>query len=76
MLGRFIPNFGSPEYQTVFEEWINALICALVLTFMTDEGHYLLVTDANDFGIGGVLSQLQDGAQHVIAYCSRILRLS
>ena len=47
------------------------LICTPVLAFLTAEGHSFLDTaDASDFGIGGVLGQLQDGTEHVVAYCN------
>ena len=36
----------------------------------------MLYTDASNFGLGGVLSQIQNGVECVIAYCSRALRPS
>ena len=36
----------------------------------------MLNTDASNFGLGGVLSQLQNNVECVIAYCSRALRPS
>ena len=36
----------------------------------------MLDTDASNFGLGGVLSQIQNGVECVIAYCSRALRPS
>jgi len=38
-----------------------------------DTGEFILDTDASDQTIGAVLSQLQDGAEKVIAYASRKL---
>ena len=33
-------------------------------------------SDASNFGLGGVLSQIQDDVEHVVAYCSHALRPS
>ena len=42
----------------------------------TESGDYALDTDASNFGLGGVLSQIQNDQEWVIAYCSRALRPS
>ena len=47
-----------------------------ILSFPTEHGDYILDTDASNFGLGGVLSQIQDNVERVIAYCSRALRPS
>ena len=39
----------------------------------SDEGEFRLDTDASYSAIGAVLSQVQDGEEHVIAYASRTL---
>ena len=47
-----------------------------ILAFPTETGQYILDTDASNFGLGGVLSQMQDDRELVVAYCSRALRPS
>ena len=54
----------------------ESLIHAPILDFPTETGQYILDTDASNFGLGGVLSQIQDDVEHVVAYCSRALRPS
>ena len=39
----------------------------------TDGGQFILDVDACNYDIGGVLSQLQDGEERVIAYANRSL---
>ena len=51
-------------------------IHAPILAFPTETGRYILDTDASNFGLGGVLSQIQDDVERVVAYCSRALRPS
>ena len=54
-----------------------ALVSALILTYPTREGHFVLSTDASDVGIGAVLEQEQEEggrvAKKVIAYASKTL---
>ena len=52
------------------------MVRAPILAFPTESGDYVLDTDASNFGLGGVLSQIQNGVECVIAYCSRALRPS
>ena len=49
---------------------------APILAFPTETGQYILETDASNFGLGGVLSQIQDDVERVVNYCSRALRPS
>ena len=54
----------------------NYLISAPILGFPTEDGRFLLDTDASLFAVGGVLNQIQDGQGVVIVYASHSLRLS
>ena len=66
----------TDRQQTAFEALKACLVCALILGFPTEDGHFVLDTDASLFAVGGVLSQLQNEGEVVIAYASRSLRLS
>ena len=86
---RFIPRFADiatplvyltgkdvPFVWDAFHELRAALIGAPILAFPTETGQYILDTDASNFGLGGVLSQIQNEQERVVAYCSRALRPS
>ena len=64
--------------QTALEALKACLISAPILGFPTEDGRFLLDTDASLFAVGGggVLHQLQDDREVVIAYASRSLHLS
>ena len=62
--------------QKAFEALKACLISAPILGFPTEKGRFVLDKDASLFGVGGVLNQLQDDREVVIAYASRSLRLS
>ena len=64
--------------QKAFEGLKACLIRAPILGFPTEEGRFMLDTDASLFAVGGggVLNQLQDGREVVIAYACRSLRFS
>jgi len=55
---------------------MDALISAPVLALLRDEGIYVLDTDASNYSIGTVLSQMQDGEERVIAYASKAMSRS
>ena len=59
--------------QKAFEELKEKLCSAPILAYPKPGLKYLLDTDASDVGIGGVLSQVQDGKERVIAYASKRL---
>ena len=59
-----------------FEALKACLVRAPILGFPTEGGRFVLDTDASLFAVGGVLSQLQNEREVVIAYASHNLRLS
>ena len=71
-----VPFVWRPACTTAFVSLRDALVRAPVLAFPTETGPYILDTDASNFGLGGVLSQIQNDVECVIAYCSRALRPS
>ena len=70
------PFVWTDRQQKAFEALKACLISAPVLGFPTEQGRFLLDTDASLFAVEGVLNQLQDGREVVIAFASRSLRLS
>ena len=64
--------WGQPQQQAF--DTLKRLLCSPpVLAYPTREDVYVLDTDASDYGIGAVLSQLQNGEERVIAYGSKVL---
>ena len=51
----------------------RCLVTSPILAYPTPNGEFFLDTDASAYGIGAVLSQVQEGNEHVIAYASRTL---
>ena len=76
LTGNDVPFVWRPACVTAFAGLRDALIRAPILSFPTEDGDYILDTDASTFGLGGVLSQIQDNVECIIAYCSRALRPS
>ena len=87
---RFIPNIGDRVVPLVAltgkdapfvwgpacSDSFYTLRDSLIQAFPADTGQYILDMDAGDFGLGGVLSQIQNNVEHVVAYCSRAVRPS
>ena len=76
LTGKDVPFMWRPECATAFLRLRDVLVRAPILAFPTESGDYVLDTDASNFGLGGVLSQIQNDQERVIAYCSRALRPS
>ena len=68
------PFTWSEEDHKAFETLRTCLVTPPILAFPNFNLEFLLFTDACDYGIGAVLSQLQDGKEVVIAYASRQLQ--
>ena len=64
----------SQACDEAFEKLKKALISTDVMGYpLNDGGMFVLDVDASDVGIGGVLHQVQEGRERVIAYASRAL---
>ena len=65
-------KWGEAEQES-FEELKLRLVSAPVLGYPDPTQTYILDTDASGFGVGAVLSQVQEGQERVIAYYSKTL---
>jgi phospholipid-translocating ATPase len=63
----------TPEVKATFQTLKGILCAAPILAYPKSGDRFIVDTDASNFGIGGVLSQMQDGQERVIAYYSKIL---
>ena len=63
----------NPDAQLAFANLKRALVEAPILGYPDPDGHFILDTDASAYGIGAVLSQIQNGEERVVAYFSRAL---
>lgn len=61
----------SPECQKSFETLKQCLVTSEVLGYPDPSLSFILDTDASAEGIGGVLSQVQNGKERVISYYSK-----
>ena len=67
------PFIWTEEDQKAFETLRDRLLTPPILAYPNFDEKFLLFTDACDYGIGAVLSQVQNGEEHPIAYASRQL---
>jgi len=63
----------TPECQQVFDLLRKHLSTAPILAYLNYSLPFILDTDASAVGIGGVLSQVQDGQERVISYYSKMM---
>ena len=71
-----VPFVWDSCCSSAFSALRASLVDAPILAFPTETGLYILDTDASNFGLGGVLSQVQNDQECVVAHCSRSLRPS
>ena len=76
LTGKDVPFVWDSSCSTAFAALRAALMDAPILAFPTETGLYILETDASNLGLGGVLSQVQNNQERVVACCSRALRPS
>jgi hypothetical protein len=63
----------TAEVKTAFQTLNRALCASPILAYPQPGERCIVDTDASNVGIGGVLSQVQDGKERVIAYYSKTL---
>ena len=69
-----VPFVWTDQQQAAFEALKTCLISAPILGFPTEDGRFILDTDASLFAVG-VLNHLQEDREVVITFTSRSLRL-
>ena len=58
------------EQQTVFDSIKDIMCQPPVLAIPNQTGEFILDCDASDVAVAAELSQIQDGVERVIGYCS------
>ena len=76
LTGKYVPFVLDVNCSSAFSVLRESLIHSPILAFPTETRQYILDTDASNFGLGGVLGQIQDDVERVVAYCSCALRPS
>ena len=61
----------SEECQKSFEILKSALTESPILAYPSQNDHFVLDTDASNYGMGAVLSQIQNGTEKVVCYFSK-----
>jgi hypothetical protein len=72
------PFIWTNQCEEAFQTLKTKLTEAPILAYSSHDpnARYILDTDASNVGIGAVLSQVQNGVEHVIAYASQTLSRS
>jgi hypothetical protein len=66
----------TSEVEATFQTLQGALCAAPFLAYSQPEETFIVNADASNFGIGGILSQIKDGQERVIAYYSKTLNIA
>ena len=61
------------DHSKAFDKLKEVMTSVTVLGCPTAEDPFILDTDASDFAVGGVLSQVQDGQERPISFASKVL---
>ena len=61
----------TTDCQEAFDKLKRALTSSPILSYPQPNGKFILDTDASNFGMGAVLSQIQEGQEKVISYFSK-----
>jgi hypothetical protein len=67
------PFQWTPKVEATFQTLKGALFAAPILVYPQPGERFIVDTDASNVGIGGVLSQVQNGQERVTAYYSTAL---
>jgi len=65
------PSTGESKQQEAFQRMKDRLCTAPVLAYTNFKLPFILSTDASQFSLGAILSQVQDGLERPICYASR-----
>lgn len=60
----------NQQCQEAFETLKKSLVSSSILSFPSENGEFVLDTDASNHGLGAVLSQMQNGKERVLVYYS------
>ena len=66
-------NLTDPEYLKTFKRIKTIISTDQILAYPDFSSPFILTTDASDFALGAVLSQIQNGIERPIAFASRTL---
>ena len=70
---KYEPFVWSSDCQKAFETLKDALLGPEVMAYPRSGCKYILDCDASNYCLGGVLSQIQDGRERVLAYGSKTM---